>query len=64
MFSLGTGELFLLFLILLLVVGPEKIPTLAKEIARFIHQLKSVKSEVESKISISNNNKKQEKEPK
>ncbi len=55
MFSFGTGELILILVIALVIVGPDKIPQLARKIATFIHQLRSVKDDVEKKISISSN---------
>lgn len=57
MFSFGTGELLLILVITLVIVGPEKLPLLARKIAFFIHQLRSVKDDITQKVSISSQEK-------
>ncbi|GEM_PF-2258196 len=41
MFGIGFGELIIVGLILLVFVGPEDLPKVASQIARFINQLKN-----------------------
>ena len=51
MFSLGFFEIILLLALALVFLGPEKLPALAKEIARFIHQIRSIKDNVDYNLS-------------
>ena len=58
MFDIGFWEISLIFIIALIVVGPERIPALAKTAGKYIGKLKSfvnnVKSDVESEFDIDN----------
>ena len=56
MFSIGFLELFVLFSIILIVLGPEKLFHLAKETARLIHQLRAVKDDIGQKLSFPEEN--------
>jgi len=40
MFNLGLWEIFILAAVALIVVGPEKLPKLARDAARFINEIK------------------------
>ena len=51
MFSMGLIELLLLCALALIVLGPEKFPKLAKDFSAFIHQLRSVKEDIQRKTS-------------
>lgn len=51
MFSIGIFELLILFALALIILGPEKFPTLAKELARLIHRLRSVKEDIQKQVS-------------
>ena len=51
MFSIGLFELLILFALALIILGPEKFPTLAKELARLIHRLRSIKDDIQKQVS-------------
>ncbi len=51
MFNLGMGEILVLGVIALIVVGPEKLPSLARNIGRFINDIKRTTSDVTREIS-------------
>ena len=51
MFSVGLFELLILCASALIILGPEKFPKLAKEFAKFIHQLRSIKEDVRQQAS-------------
>ncbi len=51
MFSIGIFELLIICALALIVLGPEKFPKLAKELARLIHQLRSVKDDIHHQVS-------------
>lgn len=57
MFSLGIGELILLLAVTLVILGPEKLPILAKDIVRFIHYLRAIRDDIQKKITPSLENK-------
>ena len=40
MFNLGLWEIFILAAVALVVVGPEKLPKLARDVARFLNEVK------------------------
>lgn len=56
MFDIGFSELLLVFVVTLLVVGPEKLPTVAQKMGRFFGQIKrtfnQVKHDVEQELEI------------
>jgi sec-independent protein translocase protein TatB len=56
MFDIGFTELLLIFVVTLLVVGPEKLPGVAKKMGRFFGQIKrtfnQVKHDVEQELEI------------
>ena len=51
MFNIGTPELLLILVIALVVVGPRKLPEIARTIGRAINQLKKAVNSVEEEIS-------------
>lgn len=51
MFNLGMGEILVLAVIALIVVGPEKLPSFARNIGRFINDIKRTTSDVTREIS-------------
>ena len=53
MFSLGFFEIIILLSIALIFLGPKKLPQAARELARFFHQLRSVKEDTAEKLSLS-----------
>lgn len=52
---LGIFELIILFFIALIFLGPEKFPQLSKDVARFIHQLRSMKDDIHRNLSFKEN---------
>jgi len=61
MFDIGFSELFLVLVVALMVIGPERLPTVAKKVGRFIGKAKrsfeSVKREVQSEFETEELNK-------
>lgn len=52
MFDIGWGELVLIGLVVLVVVGPEQIPELMRSIGRHIGQLRRLSSQFRSQLAI------------
>lgn len=61
MFDIGFSELFLVLVVALIVIGPERLPTVARKVGRFIGKAKrsfdSVKREVQSEFETEELNK-------
>jgi len=61
MFDIGFSELFLILVVALIVVGPERLPALARKVGRYVSKAKqtfeSVKREVESELETEELNK-------
>lgn len=53
MFNIGPQELFILFLIVLLVFGAKRIPEIGRSIGRGIQEFKKGMRDVESELTIS-----------
>ncbi len=61
MFDIGFSELFLVLVVALVVVGPERLPALARKVGRYVSKAKqtfeNVKREVESELETEELNK-------
>jgi len=57
MFGLGIMEIFVILIVAVIALGPEKLPTVAVDVARFLKKLKSgvedAKSALDSEINLS-----------
>jgi sec-independent protein translocase protein TatA len=53
MFNIGPQELFILFLIVLLVFGAKRIPEIGRSIGRGIQEFKKGMRDVESELTVS-----------
>ena len=51
MFNLGLWEIFLLAAIALIVVGPEKLPKLARDVASFINDIKRTTNSITKDVT-------------
>ena len=51
MFGIGTSELVLILVIVLILFGPSKLPELAKSIGRIIHDLRHSTAELKQEIN-------------
>ena len=52
MFGIGLPELFLIFALALIVLGPDRLPQLARQIARYMGKLKRASEELKSQLDI------------
>ncbi len=56
MFDIGFSELLIIFVVALLVVGPERLPAVARKVGLYIGKMKrsfqSIKNEVEQELEI------------
>ena len=52
MFGIGLPELMVIFALALIVLGPEKLPEVAKQVARFINQLRQAADEFKKELDI------------
>ncbi len=52
MFGIGLPELLVIFALALIVLGPEKLPEVAKQIAKFINQLRRAADEFKSELDL------------
>ena len=50
MFGMGVGELLLIFIIALVIFGPEKLPSIAKTLGKAIREFKSTTDELSQTI--------------
>ncbi len=50
MFGIGTGELLLLFIIALVVLGPERLPGLARDLGKAMQDLRKTSDELTSEF--------------
>ena len=51
MFGLGFGEIILVLVVALLVLGPEKLPKLAKQLGRGMREFRRAASEFQATLS-------------
>lgn len=56
MFDIGFSELLIIFVVALMVVGPERLPSVARKVGLYIGKMKrsfqSIKNEVEQELEI------------
>lgn len=52
MFGIGLPELLLILALALIVLGPDKLPQLARQIARYMGKLKRASEELKSQLDI------------
>ncbi len=52
MFGIGVPELMLIMVLALIVLGPDKLPQLAKQIARFVGELKKASEDFKKQLDI------------
>ena len=51
MFNIGLGELFVIVLLALVVVGPERLPSIMREIGKYVYQLRVIVNELTSQFA-------------
>lgn len=51
MFGLGAGELFLIFIIALLFLGPKKLPELAKGLGQAVREFQKARDEMMKEVN-------------
>ncbi len=50
-FSFGSGEIFLIIIVLVVVFGPKRIPEIARNLGKVINEMKSASSEFKNEIN-------------
>ncbi len=50
MFNVGGGEIIVILLLALLVLGPDKLPSTAKKVGRFLHEIRRMTSGFEQEV--------------
>jgi sec-independent protein translocase protein TatB len=50
MFNVGGGEIIVILLLALLVLGPDKLPSTAKKVGRFLHEVRRMTSGFEQEV--------------
>jgi len=50
MFGIGFGELIIIFIVALLVVGPKKLPEMAKNLAKVLREVRKTSDEFQASI--------------
>ena len=50
MFNVGGGEIIVILLLALLVLGPDKLPATAKKVGRFMHEIRRMTSGFEQEV--------------
>lgn len=51
-FDLGSGEIMLIILAIFLIFGPDKIPGLARNMGKFINEIKHATDDIKKEINI------------
>ena len=51
MFTFGWGEIFLLIIVLVVVIGPKELPSFIKQIASFTKSIKKISREFKSSLN-------------
>lgn len=49
-FSFGSGEIFLIIIVLVVVFGPKKIPEVARNLGKIINEMKTASSDFKNEI--------------
>ena len=57
MFGLGTGEILIILLIILLLFGAKKLPELAKGLGKGIKEFKKASNEIKKEVQEASDNK-------
>lgn len=52
MFGVGTSELLIIFLVALLVIGPSKLPDIARALGKALAEFRRVSSDVKRQIDL------------
>ncbi len=50
MLNLGTGEVFVILVVALLVLGPDKLPSTARQVGRFVGELRRVSAGFQAEV--------------
>lgn len=50
-FDFGSGEILLILLVVFLIFGPDKIPELARNIGKFINDIKRASDDIKTEIN-------------
>jgi sec-independent protein translocase protein TatB len=50
MFNVGGGEMIVILLLAMLVLGPDKLPSTAKKVGRFLHEFRRMTSGFEQEV--------------
>jgi sec-independent protein translocase protein TatB len=50
MFNVGGGEIIVILLLALLVLGPDKLPSTAKKVGKFLHEFRRMTSGFEQEV--------------
>ena len=60
-FDFGSGEILLILLVAFLIFGPDKIPEMARNIGKFINDIKRASEDIKTEISREGDRKDREK---
>jgi Tat protein translocase TatB subunit len=50
-FTFGSGEIFLIIIVLVIVLGPKRIPEVARNLGKVINEMKSASSDFKNEIN-------------
>ncbi|HSA59012.1 MAG TPA: twin-arginine translocase TatA/TatE family subunit [bacterium] len=50
MFGLGSGELLIVLILAVIFIGPDKLPSLASKLGRFVRQVQRTVDEIKSEF--------------
>jgi sec-independent protein translocase protein TatA len=60
-FDFGSGEIFLIVLVIFLIFGPDKIPEMARSLGKFINEVKRASEDIKTEINKEADKKEREK---